>query len=105
MLKKAIVLALLASSPALAHQALPTAAMPEGWSYPQNCCAGQDCRRIPGSWVKETPDGYRLPNGNVIPYYGDQRKRNSPDSEFHWCTVGGTFQGNTICLFVPPPGV
>lgn len=94
---------LLLTTPALPHQATPTAAKPQGWSYPINCCSSVDCRQIPGSWVKTTPDGYRLPNGNVVAY-SDHRKKDSPDGEYHWCTIGGTFQGGTICLFVPPPG-
>lgn len=95
---------ILVVSPAWAHMATPTAAQPQGWSYPLNCCSGQDCRRIPQSWVRATPDGWRMPNGNVVAY-DDARKRLSPDGDYHWCTIGGTFEGNTICLFVPSPGV
>lgn len=98
----AIFICALGVSNTLAHQALPTAAQPQGWTYPLNCCSGKDCREIPRSWVRETPDGWRLPNGNVVAY-NDARKRNSPDGEYHWCTVNGDFKGNTICLFVPPP--
>ena len=32
--------------PAAAHDAKPTAAMPQGWSYPFSCCSGYDCREV-----------------------------------------------------------
>ncbi|RUU57336.1 hypothetical protein EOC99_25430, partial [Mesorhizobium sp. M7A.T.Ca.TU.009.01.1.1] len=32
------------TAPAFAHDATPTAARPQGWSYPFACCANYDCR-------------------------------------------------------------
>jgi hypothetical protein len=32
--------------PSFAHDALPTAARPQGWSYPFSCCSGYDCREV-----------------------------------------------------------
>lgn len=88
-----------------AHDAIPTAAQPEGWKYPFSCCSGYDCRPVPSKTVgkvKEGPDGYVIAStGEVIPY-NDTRVRNSPDGEFHWCSVAGADDGRTICLFVPP---
>ncbi len=34
--------------------------------------------------------------------YADHRLKDSPDGQYHWCTIGGSEQGATICLFVPP---
>ncbi len=34
----------------------------------------------------------------------DARIKESPDGEFHWCSVGGSDAGATVCLFVPPRG-
>jgi len=87
---------------AKAHDALPTAAMPQGWSYPWSCCSGQDCREIDASRVKETRSGYQMPTGEIIPYSGDKRLKDSPDGEYHWCSVAGAEDSHTICLFAPP---
>ena len=39
--------------------------------------------------------------GELIPY-SDARVKDSPDGEYHWCSVAGKADGKTICLFVPP---
>ena len=84
---------------ARAHDALPTASKPDGWSYPFSCCAGFDCRQVPSDSVAETPQGYVIKRtGEVIPYT-DSRVRSSPDGETHWCSVAGAEDGRTICLF------
>lgn len=76
---------------------------PTGWSYPISCCSNYDCRMIEDASVKEMSDGYHVPSGEVVPYTGDTRVRQSPDGEFHWCSVAGEAGDvNTICLFVPP---
>lgn len=85
-----------------AHDAIPTAAQPLGWSYPMSCCSGYDCRQVKAK-VKETPQGYIVPSGEVIAMT-DPRIKDSPDGEFHWCSQGGTDDGKTICLFVPSRG-
>jgi hypothetical protein len=89
---------------ARAHDALPTATKPLGWSYPFSCCSGYDCREILNSKVRETGYGYQVPSGELVPY-SDQRIKDSPDGEFHWCTVAGAEDGRTICLFAPPRGM
>jgi len=80
---------------AKAHEA------PTGWSYPISCCSGFDCRAVQDPAVKERPEGYLVPSGEVLAMT-DNRIRHSPDGLFHLCTIGGTDAGRTICLFVPP---
>lgn len=82
------------------HEALPSAAQPEGWRYPFACCSGYDCRAVDGAAVQERPQGYVVPSGEIVGY-ADTRVRPSPDGIFHWCTVAGRDDGRTICLFVP----
>ena len=75
---------------------------PSGWSYPLACCSDFDCRAVPADWIEEGPDGFRIViTGEVIPMT-DRRVRHSPDGEFHWCSVAGSDDGRTICLFAPP---
>jgi hypothetical protein len=83
--------------PALAHDA------PKGWSYPLSCCSGFDCREVSASVIRERPEGYDIgPTGEVVAF-SDKRLKDSPDGEYHWCSVAGAEDGRTICLFVPPP--
>jgi len=89
---------------ARAHDALPTASAPLGWSYPFSCCSGYDCRQVPPADVFEGPDGYRIVGTGEVLAYSDSRIKDSPDGEFHWCSVAGKSDGKTICLFVPPRG-
>ncbi len=100
-------LVLLAIAPAgqgLAHDALPTAAQPRGWSYPFACCSGYDCREVSKKAISERPEGYVILGTGEVLAYTDARVKNSPDGEFHWCSVAGANNGRTICLFVPPRG-
>ncbi|KAA3449667.1 hypothetical protein C7I87_15210 [Mesorhizobium sp. SARCC-RB16n] len=88
---------------AFAHDAKPTAAKPQGWSYPFACCANYDCRATHTGEVLEKPEGYVIAGtGEVVPMT-DKRIKDSPDGEFHWCAhQAGLDAGKTICLFVPP---
>ncbi|MGO4831358.1 hypothetical protein AB4144_03535, partial [Rhizobiaceae sp. 2RAB30] len=71
-------------------------------SYPFACCSGYDCREVADKAIDEQSGGYVIATtGEVIPY-SDSRIRNSPDGEYHWCSVAGAGDGRTICLFVPP---
>jgi hypothetical protein len=90
--------------PALAHDALPTAAQPNGWTYPFSCCSGYDCREVSKKAISERPEGYVILGTGEVVAYTDARVKNSPDGEFHWCSVAGSNNGRTICLFVPPRG-
>jgi len=91
------------TAPALAHDAKPTAAKPQGWSYPFACCANYDCRTTHTGEVLEKPEGYVIAGtGEVVPM-SDKRVKDSPDGDFHWCAhQAGLDAGKTICLFVPP---
>lgn len=92
-MKHLLIAAALLATPAAAHDA------PTGWSYPATCCSGVDCREV--DHVQEGPYGYTVPSGELV-RYSDVRVRPSPDGEFHWCSVAGTNDGRTLCLFVPP---
>lgn len=90
---------------ARAHEALPTAAAPQGWSYPFSCCSGYDCREVPETSISERPEGYVISGTGEVLAYSDSRIKNSPDGRFHWCSVAGANDGKTICLFAPPRGM
>ena len=86
----------LAPFPADAHDAK------SGWAYPLACCSDYDCREVAEAEVLERPEGYVIKvTGEVIPMTS-RKVRNSPDGQFHWCSVKGRDDGATICLFVPP---
>jgi hypothetical protein len=89
---------------AAAHDAKPTAAKPNGWSYPFSCCSGYDCREVPQSSIGERPEGYVIEGTGEVLSYQDARLKDSPDGEYHWCSVAGANNSRTICLFVPPKG-
>ncbi|RWX64632.1 hypothetical protein, partial [Mesorhizobium sp. M2A.F.Ca.ET.039.01.1.1] len=55
--------------PAIAHDAQPTAAVPQGWKYPFACCANFDCKEVPQSSISERPEGYVIKGtGEVVAY-------------------------------------
>lgn len=87
------------------HDARPTAALPQGWSYPFACCANYDCKEVADADIVEGARGYEIRGtGELIPMT-DKRVRKSPDGRFHWCAhQAGLDAGKTICLFVPPRG-
>ena len=91
-----------AFTPAAAHDAKPTAAQPLGWSYPFSCCSGYDCRAVSSQQIGERPEGYVIEGTGEVLAYSDARLKDSPDGEYHWCSVAGKDDGRTICLFVPP---
>lgn len=91
-------------SPALPHDALPTAAKPQGWQYPFSCCSNNDCREVKmGTTVKEKGNGYVIAKTGEVLAHGDSRIKESPDGSTHLCTVAGLDDSRTICLYVPPP--
>lgn len=102
--------------PASAHEALPTAAAPQGWSYPSGCCYSAalaptgDCAAISGKYVTEESDGYHLnlPVGShpklvTKGYRGIVPKKDarpSGDFDYHLCvTLDGAYRH---CFFVAP---
>jgi hypothetical protein len=103
MSKSAIILfAVLIGVPAAAHDAKPTPAQPNGWSYPFSCCSGMDCHEVADQAVLEGPRGYVIKLTGELIMSRDTRIKDSPDGHFHQCTVAGEATGRTICLFVPP---
>lgn len=79
--------------PAAAHQA------PSGWRYDAICCSNQDCRPISAREVEATARGWRIKRtGALVPF---SQARQSKDGAFHWCTVDGSDNGKTICLYAP----
>src|SRR5690349_5383333 len=90
--------------PAFTHDALPTAAQPDGWAYGWDCCSQMDCKRVADSEIEETPQGYLVKaSGTLIPY--DSKKlRDSKDQFYHLCTRGGKPDGEVICLYRAPRG-
>ena len=64
---------------AAAHDALPTAAKPQGWSYPFYCCSGYDCRAVPQTAISERPEGYVIKGTGEVVAYRDTRLKDSPD--------------------------
>ncbi len=98
----AAILAAGMAGPAVAHDAKPTAAKPQGWSYPFSCCSGYDCREVSSRQISERPEGYVIRGTGEVVAYSDQRLKDSPDGEYHWCSVAGADNTRTICLFVPP---
>ncbi|BCH25573.1 hypothetical protein MesoLjLc_55020 [Mesorhizobium sp. L-8-10] len=97
-------LGIVPAGPGLAHDAMPSAAQPRGWSYPFACCSGYDCREVSKKAISERPEGYVILGTGEVLAYTDARVKNSPDGAFHWCSVAGANNGRTICLFVPPRG-
>ncbi|WIW52397.1 hypothetical protein LRP31_25595 [Mesorhizobium mediterraneum] len=87
-----------------AHEAIPTAAKPQGWNYPYSCCSGIDCREVPDADIIEGSRGYEIRKTGEIILMSDPKIKQSPDGVFHWCSVKGRDDGKTICLFVPPRG-
>ena len=76
---------------------------PEGWQYPYNCCAGQDCRPVTHTGIlKEKGGGFWVTTTQEFIPYGSPKIKVSPDSDLHWCSVGGKPDGDTICIFAPP---
>lgn len=84
---------------AWAHEA------PAGWQYPYACCSGIDCRPVSKKAISERPSGFVINSTGEVIAPNDTRLRESPDGEYHWCTVAGEDHSRTICLFVPPRGM
>ena len=61
------------------------------------CCGEGDCFVVPGNQVKVTPAGYRLVNGEMVPFNEAQP---SPDGEYWRCKRP---DGSRRCFFAPPP--
>ena len=68
-----------------------------------HCCSGDvhhgDCAAYPAESVQDTPDGYKLATGEVVPY---AKAYPSQDRHFHRCK---RYDGSTRCFFSPRGGV
>jgi hypothetical protein len=99
------VLIALSAKPAGAHEAIPTAAQPLGWTYDYSCCSSTDCREVKTKAVKEDETGFTITaTGEIIPH-GDSRIHRSKDEFYHWCSVAGADDSRSICLYVPDKGL
>jgi hypothetical protein len=82
-----------------------------GWVYPLECCSNQDCYEIEASEVKPGPEGsYTILKSSEVFFppnaAGGKNFKWSPDGRFHRCTYSKQNDSTqTICLFVPQPGV
>lgn len=108
-----LVLAWLIVSPADAHDAMPTAAQPEGWRYDAACCHGNtvngDCQAIPNSTVTPIPGGFSItlrPGEHRLvtkphSYTIEQSKvRESRDGRYHACLY--PTEDKLQCFYAPP---
>lgn len=105
-MKARVAIALLVlCAPAAAHDAMPTANAPLGWTYPPSCCSLRDCREMPAGAIGEGSTGYLIRSTGEVVAYGDTRLRPSPDGVYHWCSnMVALMKGRTICLFHPDRG-
>jgi hypothetical protein len=69
-----------------------TLALAHEW-YPPSCCSDRDCAPYPATNVRETPNGFLLHDGVLVPYAKTQA---SPDGQFHRCSRP---DGSVICFF------
>jgi hypothetical protein len=63
--------------------------------------SGYDCREVPKQAISERPQGYVIEGTGEVVTYQDARIHESPDGQYHWCSVAGADDSKTICLFVP----
>jgi len=61
------------------------------------CCGEGDCFVIPNNQISTTATGYRLYNGEMVPYSEAQP---SPDGAYWRCKRP---DGSRRCFFAPPP--
>lgn len=93
------------STKVMAHEAIPTAANPTGWTYGWECCSAMDCEQVKQSSIGETPDGYVVRRTGEVIGYADKRIKRSKDEFYHRCTPGGNADAlRSICLYVPNRG-
>ena len=90
--------------PAYAHEAIPTASNPLGWTYDYSCCSLKDCWQSKDEDVKVTKDGYFIEATKETFKYGDYPIKRSKDEFYHRCSIAGDPTARTICLYVPDRG-
>lgn len=77
--------------------------------YDFSCCNKTDCRPTTIGEVKRQVDGWLIvPTGELIPFSGDPRLKQSMDPLMHRCLYMKATQlkraGDTRCLYVATPG-
>jgi hypothetical protein len=76
---------------------------PSGWSYPGDCCGGQECRPIACSTVRDHPDGSVSWLGLV---FTPKQIRMSGDAMCHVCigydSAAGSKRRYPHCIFLSP---
>ena len=78
---------------------------PSGWTYPNECCSGHDCRPAPKGSIVEKPDGWRMTSSGVTVPYDSPKVRVSPDGADHECCAAANFDNcRPLCLFIAPRG-
>lgn len=83
-----------------------TSASAHSW-YDRSCCDLTDCAPLAPDQVRVRPDGYHLPNGQVVPF---ARARMSMDRDFHWCRRSASSPliepyGELACFYAPMGGM
>lgn len=95
MLRKSILMAILMTSPAFAHESV------SGWLYDAACCSDRDCKQINSRDVKFSQGSYRW-NGYSVDV-NSTKLRLSGDNEYHACI--NEHSKRLICFYVPQGGV
>lgn len=106
--RRASVLGVMALAAFVAVVAYCSPATPHEW-YDYLCCNKTDCRPTQMGEVRRQDDGWFIvPTGEVIPFSGDSRLKQSQDPMMHRClyklAVGVHRVGDTRCLYVATPG-
>lgn len=74
---------------------------PDHW-YDAYCCNRQDCAPV-AQPVRETANGYYVPDFDELVPYNDKRVKDSKDGRFHACKRYAKVDDTWIrCLYVPP---
>ena len=68
-----------------------------GWTYPQECCGGNDCDKIDAIRVRIVVGGYLIDGKHFMP---ESKVRKSQDDDYHACFWPQP--DNLYCFFVPP---
>ena len=61
------------------------------------CCGKDDCHEVPATRIERTPQGYRLPDYDLIVPY--RQTQTSEDGKYWLCRDHKTMR----CFFAPPP--
>lgn len=85
---------------------LSVAGVAQGQSwYPPQCCSVRDCRPVPESRIKVTPQGYRYTiTGETVPFGRAMTTPPGAEEPYHICTINGLPETGIICLFAPGMG-